>query len=537
MASYLLSGNTLSNFLASIIGLVIITIGYYVCLTVYRLYFSPISHIPGPKLAAATWGYEFYYNVIQGGQFYKQIAKLHKQYGPIVRITPLEVHIDDPEFYDTIYSNSERRDKTPWHHNPYTADKATFATSNHELHRTRRGTLNPYFSKSQIRKFTPWIQDRADVLCRRFTEEYKGTDEIVALNEAFACLTADVVMEYSFAENYNLVENPGFIAPLNKVLEVYLRSVHVASYFPIIVQLQVNILPKWFVTWLDPQSDTILTWQNDIERQIDSVMSGTNQKNQDVSHATIFHEILQSHRPAQEKSKQRLFDEAQTIVSAGVETTAWTMSVTMFYLLNNKEIMDKLTKELEEAWTDPSTPLDLATLEALPYLTAVIQEGLRLAYGGAQRLPRISPDKDIPYTNPSGSKTYLLPRGTPISMSSLIMHHNETVFPQSHTFAPERWLPSPPEHLRAPVIANSKNFNEKEKEKPLSRYLVSFTKGSRTCLGMQLAYAELYITLANVVRKNKFELFETGEVDVVCDREFLLARPKEGSLGVRVKVV
>jgi cytochrome P450 len=121
-----------------------------------------------------------------------------------------------------------------------------------------------------------------------------------------------------------------------------------------------------------------------------------------------------------------------------------------------------------------------------------------------------------------------------MSMTSLIMHHNETVFPHSHTFAPERWLASPPEHLRAPLLLNQ---DSNAKETPLSRYLVSFTKGSRNCLGMQLAYAELYITIANVVRKNRFELFETGLEDVAADREFLLARPREGSKGVRVKVI
>lgn len=54
---------------------------------------------------------------------------------------------------------------------------------------------------------------------------------------------------------------------------------------------------------------------------------------------------------------------------------------------------------------------------------------------------------------------------------------------------------------------------------------------------MQLAWAEIYITIANVVRRTNLELYETGIADVVPDREFLLARPKEGSLGIRVKVV
>ena len=109
--------------------------------------------------------------------------------GPIVRITPTEVHIDDPQFYDTIYTNSERRDKVSWHKNPYTADSAAFTTIEHDLHRLRRATLNPYFSKSQIRKFAPWIQERADMLSRRFDQEYKGTDKVVVINEAYACMS------------------------------------------------------------------------------------------------------------------------------------------------------------------------------------------------------------------------------------------------------------------------------------------------------------------------------------------------------------
>jgi cytochrome P450 len=113
-----------------------------------------------------------------------------------------------------------------------------------------------------------------------------------------------------------------------------------------------------------------------MERQIDSVMSGTNQKAQDIEHATIFSEILQSKRPQQEKSKKRLHDEAQTIVSAGIETTAWTLSVITCYLLCYPEILKTLRKELEDAWINTSVPLDLPTLEALPYLTAVIQEGM-----------------------------------------------------------------------------------------------------------------------------------------------------------------
>lgn len=68
------------------------------------------------------------------------------------------------------------------------------------------------------------------------------------------------------------------------------------------------------------------------------------------------------------------------LVSAGVETTAWTISVTMFYLLNNKEVLNKLREELQGVWPDVSSPPDLATLESLPYMNAVAHEGKKIMF-------------------------------------------------------------------------------------------------------------------------------------------------------------
>ena len=48
---------------------------------IYNLYFHPLSSFPGPRLAAATHLYEFYYSVILDGQFTWELERLHKQYG------------------------------------------------------------------------------------------------------------------------------------------------------------------------------------------------------------------------------------------------------------------------------------------------------------------------------------------------------------------------------------------------------------------------------------------------------------------------
>jgi hypothetical protein len=48
---------------------------------VRRLYFHPLSHIPGPTLAALTWWYEIYFDFVKQGQFVFKIKELHKKYG------------------------------------------------------------------------------------------------------------------------------------------------------------------------------------------------------------------------------------------------------------------------------------------------------------------------------------------------------------------------------------------------------------------------------------------------------------------------
>jgi len=109
-------------------GLAVAGVAYLAWGVVYNLFFHPLAKFPGPKLAAATKAYEFYFDIVKEGQFFNEIQRMHKVYGmlircnltlhdlicigPIVRINPHEIHVNDADFYDTLYAGGgARRDK------------------------------------------------------------------------------------------------------------------------------------------------------------------------------------------------------------------------------------------------------------------------------------------------------------------------------------------------------------------------------------------------------------------------------------------
>ena len=140
---------------------------------------------------------------------------------------------------------------------------------------------------------------------------------------------------------------------------------------------------------------------------------------------TVFDEILDSNLTDFEKRPGRLMEESINIAVAGTETTAWTLSVKSFrplnftlittvqvltfHLLTNPDKLAKLKAELKEAIPDPSEPQSIKDMEKLPYLTALISEGLRLSMGTSNRQERVCPDEILLFND--GKKQWPIPRG------------------------------------------------------------------------------------------------------------------------------
>lgn len=493
-------------------------VAYVFCLALYRLFFCPVAQFPGPRLAALTFWYEFYYDVVCKGKYTWKIQQLHHQYGPVVRINPEEIHVDDPQFYDVVYTGYGRRTtKWPWSAKMFGTSQAAVGTAGHELHRMRRGALNPFFSKRSVVHLEPVIWKNVEKLLSRIRES-TGFGTPVNLSDAFACLSADVIGSYAFGKSYGLLDHRQFNPGWRRFMMDLSAGTMLMKQFGWAYQA-LNLFPESLVAMLHPLTRQLFELRHGIGCQIKAVQKEFQDEKESREHTTIFHEILASNLPPTELSLPRLTDEALTIIGAGTVTTAHTLTTITFHLLSRPEKLERLRSELAAIWNEPPT---WTQLEHLPYLSACISEGLRLSYGVSHRLQRVSPDEDLVYCDEERGKEWVISKGTPVSMTQMFIHNNARFFRKPDQFLPERWLPGsdpPPSDLR--------------------KWLVPFSRGTRSCVGMNLAYAELFLTIAALFAPLMdgaldMELWKTEYSDIEVVHDFFNPSARLESPGVRV---
>jgi len=110
--------------------------------------------------------------------------------------------------------------------------------------------------------------------------------------------------------------------------------------------------------------------------QIQEFLDGKNVSIKETSHATIFHDALSADLLPEDMTLARMQQEAMAIHGGAVETTSWTLTVAVFHILDNPSIQSRLKAELTKAMPEPTKILPWNELEELPYLSALIMEGM-----------------------------------------------------------------------------------------------------------------------------------------------------------------
>ena len=225
----------------------------------------------------------------------------------------------------------------------------------------RRAALSPFFSKRSVTQLEPVIREKVEKLAGRF-EAAAETREVIRLDAAYMALTMDVITQYSYAKSYNYLAEPDFKLEWKKTLVGGFEMGATMRHLPWLLYL-----PDWLVKLTNPGMMMFFSWQRDVKRQVQCIIE-SRKAGAEKSSNTIFHELLDSNLPQEEKTLHRLADEGEILIGAGSETTAKALTHITYYLLQNRDILERLQAELKEAIPTPESQVSWSKLEQLPYL-------------------------------------------------------------------------------------------------------------------------------------------------------------------------
>lgn len=318
-----------------------------------------------------------------------------------------------------------------------------------------------------IARLEPEIQNLAQKLCDKLLR-HSGQKEAFDVTMAYSCFTSDAISGYSFGESFGFLDQEGWYPNFCEPLASMLRPVFIFRFFPW-TKASAG-LGKYLVNYMPPSSALMVrTLQIDLPEKMRKAKADIDAGIK-YDRPTVFGTILESDLVSLEKEPQRLADEAAGVIGAGTETTSWAMSVITYHLLTKPVLLAKLRHELQSVIEDPKQLPAWTELEDLPYLGAVIQEGLRLSYGVSARTARVPTEENLVFRGEWNKRSveYIIPQGYAVGMSAAITHHDEKAFPNSYDFIPERWLD-----------------DNNKRRKDVERSMLAFSKGSRSCLGMK----------------------------------------------------
>ncbi|KAK6539376.1 hypothetical protein TWF694_009602 [Orbilia ellipsospora] len=401
--------------------------------------------------------------------------------GPIVRVTSAEVHINDIDSYNTIFKVGTKFAKSQrYYDGPTSTGESVIDLRDFHGAHLRRSALQPYFSKQTVRKLEGLVQSKVDLFLTRLTEKLGST---INLSRGFRCVTADIITTYSYERCFEALDHPTFSPDWMIAFEDLIRSANLIVTLPKLVAcidwLFANVISKDLAMMISPN----LAHSRDFEdRCKDAVFD---QKKRwmagERNMVTVFEQLFQDDEKKGRKAATdaQLTGEANLMVAAGMDTTGHTLTLAAYNLIKYPSAEKKLLQELKTVMSEPRSEVSEETAQNLPYLQACIKESLRFSLGVAQPLAR-----DVPISTGATILGHKLPPGTTTMNSHYIYHMNPKVFPDPEKWDPERWLV--------------------DDTKEMENYFMPFSRGARICIGLNLAWAELSLVLARVVRR--FEL-------------------------------
>lgn len=427
-----------------VLGLELLSISfvaYLLSIAIYNRYFHPYKDFPGPFWASITglW----YWRAARFARGQDHQLPIHKKYGATVRIAPDIIQISDPAAIETIYGPKNVFAKSAFYDgwNPHMAHRAgTFEERDEFLHSCRRRIVAPLYTQGSILEFEPCV-DRCIALFYNQMEAFANSKQNFDMAIWLRKYTFDIVGEIFYGRkggfgfirdniDYNgwckLLETMPSPAAANPYAPKYLRGLLFGAEF---LSSETRTGAAGFYEVITQSKDAV-------SERLRSLQSGTHKTKHDML-TKLMDLVNDSEDPKYKWTLQDVAAELHTVIWAGSDTTAIALTSIFYHLHKHPAILSKLRDEIDTAFDNGTltSPLRYNDCVKLPYLHAVVREGMRIHASLGLGLPRVVP-KGGEYI--CGK---YFPEGHGVTMSANAVHFDKGVFGEdSEDFVPERWI-------------------------------------------------------------------------------------------------
>ncbi|KUJ15933.1 cytochrome P450 [Mollisia scopiformis] len=465
--------------IASLSGILAAGILTYLFYNWYRL-----SHIPGPFWPSLSK----YWLVQQSlkGQMHSALKEVTDEYGSLARVGPNDLVTNDPDILRKMMAVRSPYTRGPW----YDAMRLDPARNNllslrdEEAHTNLRNKMAAGYSGKENSSMEGTIDKQIQNLINLIERKYLSTNkksEPMDLGQKGQFFTLDVISDLAFGKALGFLDKDEDVFEYIKITEQYIPAMLVMANIPWLARLTHTRL---FRSLLPNEADKLgFGAFIGVAKQItrDRFQPGA-EPQKDMMGSFIRHGLTQ----------EEVAGETLLQVIAGSDTSAATIRVVLLNLMSSPPCYRKLQEEIDSAIKTGkiSSPITDSEAKQLPFLQAVIKEGLRITPPATGIFNK---------TVPKGGDVLngiFVPEGTQIGSSFYGVHHSKKIFGEdADLFRPERWLEAEGDTL-ATMMSTSD---------------LIFHYGKYQCLGKPVALMELNKIYVELLRSFDFAIVNVNQ--------------------------
>jgi cytochrome P450 len=337
-----------------------------------------------------------------------------------------------------------------------------FSAEGEQWQRQRQLTMHA-FKPEYLRRFFPTLGKITERLQRRWHTS-ADSGQSIDISKDWIRFTVDVTTNFAFGYDINLLEqdNDSFQRHLQKLLPAFNRRANAP-------------FPYWHFVKL-PGDRAMEKSLAVIKETIQGFIGQTRQRLEHQPDTAQPANFLEALLLAHDENGACLSDtEIQgniiTILLAGEDTTAHTLSWLLYLITEHSEVQLKMQQEVDAVLGALPYPQDMASIDKLTYIEAVAHETMRLK--PVTPLLFMEPNTDVELAG------IAIPKGTFLMLLNRYGSLQEKNFTQALDFKPERWLDS-----NATGCVHNRNAS------------TPFGAGPRFCPGRNLALLEIKMAMA-----------------------------------------